>query len=266
MLDILSKCEYIDFLSKEWASSGVQSGDALLLHSNIRRTISQARKAGVRLNANDVLDSFLRALGPKGTLILPLFNFDFPTSKTFDIRQTPSQMGALTELARCRGVGVRTGHPVYSFLAIGKMENSFLEVNNISAYGEDSPFAILRSLGGKVAVLDLEDQKSMTSYHYVEESHRVDYLYMKSFDGSYIDSGGKESIRSYTIYVRDIRKGVLTQVNPAGELLWKEGLYKGSKPHIGCGLRTIEMTDFYDFVSQIIESNRAEGTLFRYGN
>lgn len=260
----MNKSDYIEFLSKQWRLSGVESGDTLLLHCNIRRTVTQAKRAGVRLDANDVLESFLSALGPNGTLILPLFNFDFPNSKIFDIRETPSQMGALTEVARLSGRGVRTGHPVYSFLAIGKLEAYFADLNNISAYGGDSPFAILHTLGGKIAVLDLEDRKSMTSYHYVEECHLVDYRYSKSFNGSYIDSAGRESTRSYTIYVRNIHKGVLTHVNPTGELLWKEGLYCGSKPLMGSGLRTIKMADFYDYISGIIKSNRAEGLLFKY--
>ena len=42
-------------------------------------------------------------------------------------------------------------------------------MNNISAYYEESPFAFLARVEGKIASLDLEDQGSMTFYHHVEE-------------------------------------------------------------------------------------------------
>ncbi len=102
-----------------------------------------------------------------------------------------------------------------------------------------SPFAILRELNGKIAVLDLPDQNTMTFYHYVEEMYGVPYRYMKTFTGEYTGSNGKTEVRTYGLFVRDIEKKVLTHVNPAGELMWNNGLYKSFRPHEGTGLRVI---------------------------
>ena len=165
--------DYIKQLSDSWANCGVNSGDILLVHSDIKRTLVKARRAGVQLTPNDVLDSFLDCLGSSGTLILPLFNFDFPTKKVFDIRSTPSQMGALTEVARVRSDVVRTGHPIYSFAVLGKEKDRFKGLVNESGYGENSPFGLLHKLDGKLASLDLEDQNSITFYHYVVFNHDI---------------------------------------------------------------------------------------------
>lgn len=54
-----------------------------------------------------------------GTLLFPSFNFEFTESVPFDIKTTPSHMGALTEAARMHSQAIRTGHPIYSFAAIG---------------------------------------------------------------------------------------------------------------------------------------------------
>ena len=78
-------------------------------------------------------------------------------------------MGSLTEYVRKNKNIIRTGHPIYSFGVIGAKENKFKDVNNVSGYGKDSPFSILTSLDGKIAVLGLNEQRSMTYYHYVEE-------------------------------------------------------------------------------------------------
>lgn len=253
-----------EILAKEWREAGVQEGDVLLVHSSIKRTLKRYMKQeGIKLNPQDILESFLKAVGSSGTLLLPLFNFNFAKGVHFDVRNTPSQMGALTEAARLHPLAVRTGHPIYSFAVIGNNADKFKGTNNFSGYGGDSPFALLREMEGKIAVLDLPDQNSMTFYHYVEEMCEVDYRYHKNFTGEYTDISGNMESRTYGLFVRNVEKGVLTYVNPAGELMWEEGLYFGFKPNEGCGLRTISARKMYEFVLKIIVSGKAKNILYR---
>ena len=245
-----------------WAESGIGKGDTVLIHSDLRRTIRRFRRQGIDLSPETVLDSFWDAVGASGTILLPLFNFDFAKGIPFDIRRTPSRMGSLTEAGRLHPDAVRTGHPIYSFAAIGARAERFRGLNNFSGYGEDSPFAILRELDGKIAVLDLPEQGSMTFYHHIEEMHQVPYRYHKTFSGEYTDQHGMTEVRTYGLIVRDLEKGVLTHVNPMGELLWERGLYVGSRPQEGSGLRVISARKMYDFVSTIIVSGKAKGLLY----
>jgi len=250
-------------LSKDWRAAGVQAGDVLLLHSNIKNTFRRYLKKGIRLTPYEILESFLGAVGPSGTLLLPLFNFDCTKDIAFDIRNTPSQMGALTEAGRSHPLAVRTGHPIYSFAAIGAAAEEFRGINNFSGYGSDSPFSLLREMNGRIAVLDLPDQNSMTFYHYVEEAHNVDYRYHKTFTIDYTDESGTSDLKTYGLFVRNIEKGVLTHVDPAGELMWENGLYSGYRPGEGCGLRTIDANQMYDFVSNIISTGMAKNLIYR---
>jgi aminoglycoside 3-N-acetyltransferase len=135
-------------------------------------------------------------------------------------------------------------------------------VDNFSGYGPDSPFAILRQLGGKIGILDLEDQNSMTFYHHIEEMHGVPYRFHKKFTGQYTDANGVTSERTYGLFVRDLVRGVTTDVNPMGEILWEKGLYHGDRPKQGIGLRVISSNAMYDAVSEVIEDGRALGLLY----
>jgi aminoglycoside 3-N-acetyltransferase len=249
-------------LAGSWRDAGMMSGDTLLLHSNIRRTLRHAIRIWGRVEPADILESFLTALGPRGTLILPLFNFAFTTGATFDIRVSPSEMGVLTEVGRRYPGAVRTGHPIYSFAVIGKAAESCLGLANSSGYGSDSPFGLLRALDGKIGVLDLPDQNSMTFYHHVEEMLGVDYRYHKRFRGPYVDHDGVQTMREYGIFVRNMNRGVQTQVDPMGELLWQQGLYRGSRPNQGSGLRTIRARAMFDAVAAVIRAGRARGLLY----
>ena len=253
----------IEKLSKEWRAAGVSEGDVLLVHSSIRGTFKRCLKQGAKLSAVDILESFLQAVGPTGTLLLPLFNFEYTKGVPFDIRSTPSHMGALTEAGRLHPKAVRTGHPIYSFAVIGAAADQFKDIDNKCSYDDDSPFGLLRKMDGRVASLDLPDVDSMTFYHHVEEVKQVDYRFEKSFTADYTDVTGQAAKKSYSIYVRNLERGVLADMNPAGEMMWEEGLYQGCRPSEGSGLRTIRANAMFDFVANLIDSGQALGNLYR---
>jgi aminoglycoside 3-N-acetyltransferase len=245
-----------------WAESGLQRGDIVLFHSSMARTFRYLLSKGVKPDPGLVIDSILDQVGREGTVLFPLFNFDFPVKKEFSMLTTPSQMGVITEFSRLNYAGSRTGHPIYSFYAIGKLSEEFKGLNNRSGYGPDSPFAKLLELDGKIASVDLDDQHSMTMYHFVEEKMGVDYRYFKTFSGSYQDLNGEITSEDYVLYVRDLESGVVTNLNRMGEILWREGLYIGKRPGIGNGLRTIQAESLVTRTSKEIIEGRAIQTLF----
>lgn len=233
------------------------------MHCNLKRFLMKLRRHDRAVTPVIVLESLLHTLGPSGTLLLPLFNFGFAEGQPFDIRNTPSQMGSLTEAGRLYPGAVRTGHPIYSFCAIGAKKAALEEIDNFSGYGPDLPFAMLHRDGGKIAVIDLPDQHSMTFYHYVEECKKVPYRYHKRFIGAYTDAAGVTTERSYSLFVRDLDRGVITHVEPMSRILWSRQLYQGFLPGVGSGLRVINAPDLYDAVAEIIDAGKALGTLYR---
>ena len=82
-------------LSNRWSKAGLQKNDILLLHSNLTRLILEFKKKKIQISAKTVVNSFFDVIGKNGTLILPLFNFDF--QRSFSYHETRSQMGYLTE-------------------------------------------------------------------------------------------------------------------------------------------------------------------------
>lgn len=262
-MSLLKGIRMFSCLVDSWVETGLQPGDTVLIHANCIRAMVTLRRHGLPATPENVLRSLLQAVGENGTLLFPLFNFDFCSGKPFDIRRTPSQMGALSEAARLFDGAVRTAHPIYSFAVIGKQAHLFQACQNRSGYGEDSPFGLLRSLNGKIALLDVNDQGAMTFYHHIEEMNLVNYRYFKDFSGQYFDNEGHETCRTYSLYVRDIERGVITDVVQAGEFLWQKGLYHGDRPNQQSGLRWIYAQEMFDAVSELIQQNRAEGMLYR---
>lgn len=252
----------IDQLTSDWNRSGIAEGSTVLLHSNISNALRRIKKAGFKPSIDIIFDSFLNAVGPDGTLVFPLFNFEFTQGATFNINETPSQMGSLTEYARNRSEAIRTEHPIYSFAAIGKHAGKFEGIRNFSGYGLDSPFGILHEMDATIAVLDLPEQNSMTFYHYVEECCEVSYRYHKKFTGIYVDANGEAKSETFGLFVRDVNAGIKTKVDPMGEILWEKGLYRGCRPKIDTGLRTINATTLFDETKKVLDSGNAKGVLY----
>ncbi len=234
----------------EWKN--INKSDTILIQANVAWTLKKHR-----CTVSDILKSFLEAAG---TVVFPTFNIGFAEGIPFDIRTTQSDMGVLSESARKHKDAVRSGHPMYSFVAIGKEADRF-NVNNFSGYDKNSPFAILRRLNGKIGVLGLPDSEGNTMHHHAEEMNRVSYRSYKNFTGSYTDKYGNTDIRTYSFFCRDLRN--TTILDPTMEMMWEAGLYKGCRPFEGDGFRVIGANDMFDFVSNIIKTGQAEGLLYR---
>ena len=261
-----SKKETIEELAQSWNQSGLEKGDTVLIHSAMSNFLKCYREKGIELTPEDVLNSLIMATGDKGTLVFPTFNFEFTKGVTFDIRNTKSETGALTECARLHRDSVRTGHPLFSFAAMGYHVDKFRGLYNYSAFGIDSPFAKVIQLGGKIAVIDVPGEICMTFFHYVEEMENAPNRYHKIFKGKYIDYDGSETEREYNLYARNLEMKVKTDVKLMEEILWEKKLYKGFRHGKGTRMQVIDAVNVYREVAEVIRSGRAEGILYRRGD
>jgi aminoglycoside 3-N-acetyltransferase len=250
----------VEELAEEWRKSGVCRGDILMIHSSLRRTLQKYQAQDKEISPQIVLESFIEAVGSLGTLLFPLFNYDFTKGIPFDIRHTPSQMGALSEMARLYPRAIRTEHPICSFAVIGAESKRFEHINNYSGWGKDSPFATILEMDGKVALLDC---LNATMIHHAEEMCEVPYRYHKDFTGKYTDINGETSERTYSFFVRDIENGVINHLYPIKDLLVESGIYKGGQTNSGNFLKVGSARDIFDFVTEVIKSGNTENMFYR---
>lgn len=230
-------------LVEEFRAIGLQTGDTLLVHSSYKSF------GGVDGGPQTVIDALLSVLGEDGTLIMPTFNFDFCKGELWDVRTTPSHMGAITNMVREHPEAKRVFHPIYSFAVLGKSADLLTEERYKSSYGENSLFAKLRHLDGKIMVVGLRYTDSMTFFHHVEEMEGVDYRYMKEFTGEVTDEDGKTYEDTFTMLVRDIEKGVITEVDPMGDLMEETGVITVQKIG-GAKVCLMRANDVYVFTAR----------------
>lgn len=180
---------YTRDLLDELKGLGIQKGDILCVHSQIFNLGKPL------LPKHEFLHELVLILeelvGEEGTLIMPAFSYSFCNGEIFDVMNTPSTVGILTECFR-REVGVkRTHHPNFSFSVWGKKQNEFLDVGP-DAFGFDSVYGKMMRNGGKILMLGANI--GYTFYYLAEEHVQVTHRYFKVFEGEIKDGNSKKQV------------------------------------------------------------------------
>ena len=91
-------------------------------------------------------------------------------------------------------------------------------------YGPSSVFEAIDHANALMVSFGLHFNHTFSLTHHVEEvSGACDYRYIKRFSGIYVDCAGVPSIKTYSMRVRDVFRGVETDIVPAMTRLVDEG-------------------------------------------
>ncbi|MBQ4123743.1 AAC(3) family N-acetyltransferase [bacterium] len=125
-------------------------------------------------------------------ILMPTFTFSFCNREDFDVQNTKSAMGILTEYFRKMDGVRRSVDPMMSVAMIGKDYSVIDDIANNSC-GENCTFDLLHKKGGcKFLFLGNRMSDCMTYTHYVEVVEKVPYRYAKEFKGNIINNGISE--------------------------------------------------------------------------
>jgi len=201
-----------------------------------------------------IIDALLDFVGPKGTVLLPTFNFtEWTEQHYFDISETPSKMGIIGEIARNRKDAIRTPHPIYSFTALGKEKVSFAKCDDARAFGDNSVFGRFHRMNGVIISIGLPWNSTFSMHHYVEYQTGCNYRRTKHFSGIYVDRNGEPLVKTYTMHVRK-DFDVITDIEKGMDDLFNKGVIKATS----VGKATVHYStaqDFFDHMSLIVKNN-----------
>lgn len=246
------------YLVDEYRALGLNSGDTVFVHSSYSSL--GKTPGGVEGGPKTVIDALLEILGPQGTLIMPTFNYDFLKGTPWDMRTTPSQMGVLTELVRLDPRAKRLFHPIYSMAAIGGHAEELEAHRTNDCFGETTIFSKFREWDAKILIIGLAYSKSITFLHHCEQMAGVEYRFLKEFKGTAIDSQGKPQEVAYTMFVRDVERGVVLDFEPIGALLDSQVVHIRK---IGLGEnRLMKCNDVFRVAVQAMQSHPGPGLTY----
>lgn len=222
-------------LTGDLLALGVQPGGVLLVHSSLR-SLGPIPGASERdSGAEVVVQSLLEALGPQGTLLMPALSYATVGAHNpfFDVRSTPSCVGALPEYFRTRAGTLRSVHPTHSVCGAGRRAAELLadHIRDRTPVGSGSPFARLPKIGGQILFLGCGLMPN-TSMHGVEEHVVPPYLYANDVEYQVTLADGSQAhmtVRSHNF------QGWIQRYDRLGDLM-KKGCRKGQVLQAECYL------------------------------
>ena len=189
----LTEADIIEDLKK----AGIKLGDSVLVHSSLS-------KIGHLIDGPKTLvDALLHTVGPEGTILMPtspnnVFQLNYiRNTPFFDVSNSPSKTGAITEYFRKFPGAVRSLHPTEPVSAIGRLANYYTEehFNQLTPYNEKSPFYRLSEQGGKILYIGVTLSMAGTNLHTLEDAvpdFKFPVYHDEIFEIDVIDKNGQK--------------------------------------------------------------------------
>lgn len=186
-----------DDIIEAYERMGVKKGNVLCVQGSYKGL------GGLEGGPSAFANALMELLGEEGTLLMPAYNFESWTEKHyFDINETPSLVGVLTEEFRKMNGVERTAHPIHSLSVWGKLTQEICSLDGKNTFGDVSVFRYLLNINAYYSVAGLGLEMPFLPCHLPEMEMKTPYRRVKNFGGIYLDKKGEASIRSYCFNVR----------------------------------------------------------------
>lgn len=168
-----------------WVKTSIDeiASDKILVHSDLIRTIR------LQLEPNQqLLDAHCKLLlSFDKDIYMPVFNYDFPKTREFNVKETISKVGVINEHFRINYADWQTPVPVFSFAGTGNFPDINYK-NEIDPFGRNSTFDFLYRENASIVYYGA-DFNASTIIHYVERiSDQLVYRYDKFFQGTVLNN------------------------------------------------------------------------------
>lgn len=156
-------------LIEEIKNMNITSNDTLLIHSSLKSL------GYVEGGASTVVEAFMEVIND-GLLIFPTHTWGIIRNddETFDVNNTPSNVGAIPNAALDTKKFIRSNHPTHSVCAYGKNALEYVKLDNYAKTpcGKDCCFGALKNMNAKILFLGAPLSKN-TFIHSIEEEMNV---------------------------------------------------------------------------------------------
>ena len=231
---------------------GVSNGDSIFLHCDALVT-SELEGNDINEKMSVLFDGIQELIGTSGTLIIPTFTYSATKGEVFDVTETPSAVGLLTEYFRKRSGVTRSPHPIFSVASVGAMAETFTNSSIDDCFGMKTCFDLLHKMNTWIFTLGCSFDR-VTFIHFVEQAELVDYRYFKSFPAVIVN--GTETKKATIRYlVRDIHRATEVKLDKLKVRLNAESVLKSEE--IGRALLTgVRAKDFFKIARDMIREKQ----------
>ena len=190
--NVITESELVDNL----LAIGVVKGDTLLVHSSL------SKMGYLKDGPKTFVDALFTVVGETGNILMPtspnaVFQLNYiQNTPFFDVINSPSKLGAITEYFRTLTNSVRSLNATEPVSAIGPLADYFTKdhFNQLTPYNAHSPFYKVGEQNGKILYIGVTLDNAGTSLHTLEDEikdFKYPVYYPTIFDFMVIDKEGQ---------------------------------------------------------------------------
>ena len=189
-------------LVEQLKAIGISSGADVLVHSSLSKI------GYLEEGPKTIVDALLEVVGAEGTLLMPtspnnVFQLNYiRNTPFFDVRNSPSKLGAITEYFRTLPGVIRSVHPTEPVSAIGPLAEYYTSEHfgELTPYTKNSPFYRLSEKGGTILYVGVTLANAGTNLHTLEDAvddFKYPVYHEEVFDFEVIDyEGNKQKVKT----------------------------------------------------------------------
>jgi len=233
-------------------SIGIRPGGVVLVHPDAI-VAAQFRFMPNEQRLDLLIEAIEAAIGD-GTLVMPAFSYSFTKGQPFDICNTPSAAGMVTERFRTQPGVCRTADPIFSFAIRGPLARELCALPVNECFGAGAVFGALHRLNAHIVDLGCSMSRGGTFVHYLETAHGVDYRYKKTFSGTVISPKGEAAQCSVVYNVRDLTRRSEADLRRLQKRLADDG--KSRTAEVGRSrIIAVTASDFFDTAWKMLDED-----------
>ncbi|MEO9257746.1 MAG: AAC(3) family N-acetyltransferase [Crocinitomicaceae bacterium] len=198
--NVLTKSTIIEQLK----AIGIEKGDTLLVHSSLSKI------GYVEGGPTAIIEALIDSVGEDGHILMPSspnnkLQLDYIKElKEFDVLNSKSALGAITECFRTYPDVKRSLHPTEPVSCWGKDKEFFIgnHFGQLTPYNENSPFYKVASMGGKILMIGVTLDNAGTNLHCLEDAvnFKFSVYHNTIFDVKMIDESGNKRMMKTKVH------------------------------------------------------------------
>lgn len=172
----------VERLVNDLKACGLKEGDDVLVHTSLSKI------GYVENGPQTVVSALTKVVGNRGNILMPTspnagLQLEYIRSlEAFDVKNSPSALGAITEYFRKLPNVKRSAHPTEPVACLGPDADFYTDghLGELTPYTERSPFARISERGGKILYIGVTFDNAGTNLHTLEDA--VDFKYPVYFN------------------------------------------------------------------------------------
>lgn len=190
------------------------------------------------------------------TVLIPTYSYSYTKKETYDMLNSQSDVGYVTEELRKRHPNTRTIDPLFSYIVIG---NGISEENfsprDYESFGDNSLISELYENNAMICSIASSWTRTFTELHLIERMLEVKYRQNKTFHGKTIDSSGNVHETNVTFFCKNYDYNLRSGHSQLAEDLIKDEVIKTIKIEDRLQIKGVSFKNLYEYVERKVKDD-----------